>query len=238
MIRVFKKEGHDNDEIRVIDTEIGTFKHYLVDKKIGFPYSFYETNVFDMGYVSAKECIEVLKERKIIGAEIDYKVQKEAERIGYINLGVERIRRAGRINTNNFEDGNNLTTDFNGTLKNARNYYYSHKFNFNEKLVDCVAVYDAEIFLQMTIGKKFISKDKLGYSNEFEVQGITDRGYFILSALGSTLKRYSQELEHYKKINGHYESVRNLTLEEFSKIEVEPEWFNERTIKILEVTHL
>jgi hypothetical protein len=97
MIRVFKKEGNDNDEIRIIDTEIGTFKYYLVDKNIGFPYGFYETNVFDMGYISAKECIKVLKGRKQLGNEVEYNKQRELERLGYINLGIFRLKREGNI---------------------------------------------------------------------------------------------------------------------------------------------
>ena len=44
------------------------------------------------------------KERNFLGTEVNYKDQKESERIGYINLGIERIKRNNRINTKDFED--------------------------------------------------------------------------------------------------------------------------------------
>jgi hypothetical protein len=65
MIRTFKNEAQNNNyEVRAINIETGEFTHYFVDKNIGFPFSFYETNVFDMGYKSVKECLKSLKERK------------------------------------------------------------------------------------------------------------------------------------------------------------------------------
>jgi hypothetical protein len=106
MIKTFKKElnSHDYNEIRIINLESGEFTHYFQDKNIGFIFSDYTTTVFEMGYKSVKECIKELRSRGLLGQEVDYKEQKESERIGYIKLGVERIKRAGRVNTNDFED--------------------------------------------------------------------------------------------------------------------------------------
>lgn len=95
---------YDWNEIRIINENTGEYKHYLQDKKVGFPFSHNETTVIEMGYKNVNEFIKTLKERKMLGSEIDYKEQRESERIGYINLGVERIKKNERINTNDFED--------------------------------------------------------------------------------------------------------------------------------------
>ena len=106
MIKTFKKElkNYTYNEIHLINTDTGEFTQYMQDKNIGFIFSDYNTNVFKMGYKSIEECLKSLKERNLLGQEIEYTTQKETERIGYIKLGVERIKRAGRINTNDFED--------------------------------------------------------------------------------------------------------------------------------------
>jgi len=107
MIKTYVKEykNHGWNEIKIIDFETGDFTQYNVDSCIGFPFGTpWKTNIFEMGYKSVNECLKTLKERNLLGHEVDYKEQKESERIGYINLGVERIKRAGRINTKDFED--------------------------------------------------------------------------------------------------------------------------------------
>ena len=106
-IKTFVKEykNHGWNEIKIIDFETGEFTQYNVCNTIGFPFGTpYNTTVFEMGYKSVNECLKALKERNLLGYEIEYKKQRESEKIGYINLGVERIKRAGRINTNDFED--------------------------------------------------------------------------------------------------------------------------------------
>jgi len=105
--RTFVREykNHFWNEIKIIDFETGSFTQYNVDDNIGFPFGTpWKTTVFEMGYTSVKECLKTLKERNLLGHEVDNAEQKESERIGYIKLGVERIKRAGRINTGDFED--------------------------------------------------------------------------------------------------------------------------------------
>jgi hypothetical protein len=105
MIKAFKKELPDYNVIKVIDLETGDYSSYHQEKSIGFPFGIpHKTTVFKMGYKSVEECLKALKERNFLGYEVDYKEQKETERIGFIRLGAERIRRAERINTNDFED--------------------------------------------------------------------------------------------------------------------------------------
>lgn len=57
-----------------------------------------------MGYDSVKACIKELKQRNFLGQEIDYTEQLKSEKIGLINLGVDRIKRHDRMNTNDFKD--------------------------------------------------------------------------------------------------------------------------------------
>ena len=110
------------NEIKIIDTETGEFTQYNTDKSIGFPFGNpCITTVFQMGYKSVDEFLKTLKERNSLGYEIDYKKQKESERIGYINLGVERIKRAGRINTNDFEDVCNKLSKYGMGFCDAQN---------------------------------------------------------------------------------------------------------------------
>jgi len=107
MIKVFKKESknYNHNEIRIINLETGDYTSYNQEKNIGFPFGIpYNTTVFKMGYKSVDECLKTLKDRNFLGCEVDFKEQKESERIGYINLGIERIKRAERINTDDFKD--------------------------------------------------------------------------------------------------------------------------------------
>ena len=48
--------------------------------------------------------IKELKKRNLLGAEISYQELFDLEKIGYIKLGIERIKRAGRINAADFHD--------------------------------------------------------------------------------------------------------------------------------------
>lgn len=57
-----------------------------------------------MGYDSVKACIKELKHRDFLGQEIDYNEQKSSEKYGWINLGIDRIKRAKRVNTDDFKD--------------------------------------------------------------------------------------------------------------------------------------
>ena len=57
-----------------------------------------------MGYKSIKHMIKELKKRNLLGTEISHQELFDLEKIGYIKLGIERIKRAGRINTADFQD--------------------------------------------------------------------------------------------------------------------------------------
>jgi hypothetical protein len=106
MIKAYKKElpYKDWNEVRIIDLETGDFRYYMQDKKIGFIFSEYKTNINAMGYKTAKECLKTLKSRDCLGKEIDYTEQLQSEKSGFINLGIERIKRHNRVNTKDFED--------------------------------------------------------------------------------------------------------------------------------------
>jgi len=104
MIKAFKKEYKDWYEIKIINMETGDFTQYDQDKTIGFTFSHYKTDVFKMGYDSVKICLKELKQRDFLGKEINYTEQLKNEKIGLINLGVEKIKRHKRVNTNDFKD--------------------------------------------------------------------------------------------------------------------------------------
>ena len=123
-VKTFVKEykNHGWNEIKVINTETGELTQYNVDDKIGFPFGApYQTTVFEMGYTSVNECLKTLKDRNFLGYEVNHAEQKESERIGYINLGVERIKRAGRINTKDFEDVCNKLSKYGMGFCDAQN---------------------------------------------------------------------------------------------------------------------
>ncbi|EQC1535463.1 hypothetical protein [Clostridium botulinum] len=106
MIKCFKKNYQNKwYEIRVLNTETGEFIFYHQTKEMGFPFGKpYKTTVAKMGYKDTKHCLKELKNRGLLGKEINLEEQQQSEKTGYINLGVERIRRTGRINTNDFKD--------------------------------------------------------------------------------------------------------------------------------------
>ena len=105
MIKVFKKSYSKWHEIKVINFETGEVTQYNQSLSMGFPFGKpYITNYKEMGYKSLNECIKELKKRNFLGSEIDYKHQKESEKIGYIKLGIQRIKECNRVNTTDFED--------------------------------------------------------------------------------------------------------------------------------------
>jgi len=127
MIKAYKSKcnntfsENDDYEIRIINLETGAFEHYCQDEKIGFIYSHYNTTVFDMGYTSVKECLKTLKERNMLGEEVDYKEQRNSEKLGYLQLGVERIKRAQRVCTTDFEDVCNKLSKYGLGFVDAQN---------------------------------------------------------------------------------------------------------------------
>jgi len=68
----------------------------MQSKNTRFPFGKpFDSSMEDMGYTSVKECIKSLKGRGLLGEEIALNELKEIERMGYIQLGVERLNRAG-----------------------------------------------------------------------------------------------------------------------------------------------
>ena len=105
MKRVFIKEVERMKEVRMFDLDNNTFTFYYHSKNLGFKFGVEKSFLIEeMGYKSIKHMIKELKKRNLLGTEISYQELLELEKIGYIKLGIERIKRAGRINTADFQD--------------------------------------------------------------------------------------------------------------------------------------
>lgn len=107
MKRVFREDRGQNYQIKVIDLEENTLTLYDQDKSYGLGFPFGEPftkTIEEWGYNSVEDCIKKLKARGLITNEVDYQEQLQSEKIGFINLGVDRIKRHNRINTNDFKD--------------------------------------------------------------------------------------------------------------------------------------
>ena len=105
MKRVFIKEVERMKEVRIFNLNDNTFTFYYYSKNLGFKFGVEESfSVEVMGYKSIKHMIKELKKRNLLGTEISYQELLELEKIGYIKLGADRIKRAGRINAADFQD--------------------------------------------------------------------------------------------------------------------------------------
>ena len=105
MKRVFIKEAERMKEVRIFNLDNNTFTFYYHSKNLGFKFGVEKSFLVEvMGYKSIKHMIKELKKRNLLGAEISYRELFDLEKIGYIKLGIERIKRAGRINTADFQD--------------------------------------------------------------------------------------------------------------------------------------
>ena len=105
MKRVFIKEVERMKEVRIFDLDNNTFTFYYHSKNLGFKFGVEKAfSVEEMGYKSIKDMIKELKKRNLLGSEISYQELLELEKIGYIKLGADRIKRAGRINAADFQD--------------------------------------------------------------------------------------------------------------------------------------
>ena len=105
MKRVFIKEVERMKEVTMFDLDNNTFTFYYHSKNLGFKFGVEESfSVEVMGYKSIKHMIKELKKRNLLGTEISYQELLELEKIGYIKLGADRIKRAGRINAADFQD--------------------------------------------------------------------------------------------------------------------------------------
>ena len=105
MKRVFIKEVERMKEVRVFNLNDNTFTFYYHSKNLGFKFGVEKSfSVEVMGYKSIKHMIKELKKRNLLGSEISCQELLELEKIGYIKLGADRIKRAGRINAADFQD--------------------------------------------------------------------------------------------------------------------------------------
>ena len=105
MKRVFIKEVERMKEVTMFDLDNNTFTFYYHSKNLGFKFGVEESfSVEVMGYKSIKHMIKELKKRNLLGTEISHQELFDLEKIGYIKLGIERIKRAGRINAADFQD--------------------------------------------------------------------------------------------------------------------------------------
>lgn len=102
---VFIKEAERMKEVRIFNLNDNTFTFYYHSKNLGFKFRVEKSfSVEVIGYKSIKHMIKELKKRNLLGAEISYQELFDLEKIGYIKLGIERIKRAGRINAADFHD--------------------------------------------------------------------------------------------------------------------------------------
>ena len=105
MKRVFIKEVERMKEVTMFDLDNNTFTFYYHSKNLGFKFGVEKSfSVEVMGYKSIKHMIKELKKRNLLGSEISCQELLELEKIGYIKLGADRIKRAGRINAADFQD--------------------------------------------------------------------------------------------------------------------------------------
>ena len=105
MKRVFIKEAERMKEVRMFDLDNNTFTFYYHSKNLGFKFGVEKSfSVEVMGYKSIKHMIKELKKRNLLGTEISHQELFELEKIGYIKLAIDRIKRAGGIDTANFKD--------------------------------------------------------------------------------------------------------------------------------------
>ena len=105
MKRVFIKEVEKMKEIRIFDLDNNTFTFYYHSKNLGFKFGVEKSFLIEeMGYKSIKHMIKELKKRNLLGTEISHQELFDLEKIGYIKLGADRIKRAGRINAADFQD--------------------------------------------------------------------------------------------------------------------------------------
>ena len=105
MKRVFIKELERMKEVRMFNLDNNTFTFYYHSKNLGFKFGVEKAfSVEEIGYKSIKHMIKELKKRNLLGTEISHQELFNLEKIGYIKLGADRIKRAGRINVADFQD--------------------------------------------------------------------------------------------------------------------------------------
>ena len=89
-------------EAHQINTETGEVLHYMINNDSGittikYPFSFYKTSAFEMGYTSPAEMIKELKRRKQLGEEVDATRQEAEEINALLDLAKVRIEKSYHI---------------------------------------------------------------------------------------------------------------------------------------------
>ena len=89
-------------EAHQINTETGEVLHYMINNDPGittikYPFSFYKTSAFEMGYTSPAEMIKELKRRKQLGEEVDATRQEAEEINALLDLAKIRIEKSYHI---------------------------------------------------------------------------------------------------------------------------------------------
>lgn len=124
MKKVYKQIGNKYNTIRVFDYDNNTFTMYQTEKTIGFPFGIPQHELItDMGYKSLNDAIKQLTKRGHVNQDqlIDYKEQRESDKAGYIQLGVERIKLKNRVNTDDFIDVIEKLKDYGLNFVDAQN---------------------------------------------------------------------------------------------------------------------
>lgn len=105
MLKVYKRDEGNFYKIQILDTETENYQSYMTDKKYNIPiHENYRADIRAIGYKNIDDFLKTLEKRKFLGDEINFAEQKELEKIGFIKLGANRIKKAERINTKDFED--------------------------------------------------------------------------------------------------------------------------------------
>ncbi len=104
MIKTYLKPYLNNTmtEAHQINTETGEVLHYMINNDPGittikYPFSFYKTSAFEMGYTSPAEMIKELKRRKQLGEEVDATRQEAEEINALLDLAKVRIEKSYHI---------------------------------------------------------------------------------------------------------------------------------------------
>lgn len=122
MLKVYKKDEGKFYKIQILNTETEIYQSYMTDKEYNIPiHENYKTNIKTMGYKNIDDFLKTLKHKRFLGDEINIAEQKELERIGFIKLGADRIKKVGQINTKDFEDMIEKLSDYGMGFVDAQN---------------------------------------------------------------------------------------------------------------------
>ena len=122
MLKAYKKDKGQFYKIQILNTETEIYQSYMTDKEYNIPiHENYKTNIKTMGYKNIDDFLKTLKHKRFLGDEINIAEQKELERIGFIKLGADRIKKVGQINTKDFEDMIEKLSDYGMGIVDAQN---------------------------------------------------------------------------------------------------------------------